>query len=203
MNVAVSMRFLSLMTLLLLTRSFAAGPAAQSMNIQTLNNGQLILHDIPPIPDSLVNRLNQYQSVRSANFLDWTEDGAGMYIMTRFGFIDQIHRVFFPGALRQQLTFVEEPIGEVVRQPQGSLLALTMDRGGSEFSQVYLFDPASAMMRMVSDGSSRNSRLVWDTNGSRLAYQSTRRNGRSKDIWLMDVRDTAAAKVILEAPADS
>ncbi len=192
-----------LLTSLLSAQAIAGELAARAVASQTLNDGQLILQDIPPIPDGLENRLNQYQNVRSANFLDWTRDGLGMYISTRFSTVNQVHRVDFPGGARTQLTYFEEPIGEVVRQPEGSLLALTMDRGGSEFSQVFLFDPKSAVVRMVSDGQSRNGLLVWNKNGTRLAYQSTRRDGSSKDIWLMDVAQPETAAPILQAPADA
>ena len=93
-------------------------------------------------------------------------------------------------------------MSEVWRQHGGSTLALTMDRGGSEFNQIFLFDPDTAITRMVSDGSSRNSRLVWDKQGKRLAYQSTRRNGRSNDIWVMDVANPESAAAVLEAEND-
>jgi len=165
------------------------------------NNGQLILQGIPPIPESLVARLNQYQNVRSAQFIDWTP-GGGMFILTRFGLLEQIHQVDFPGGARHQLTYFEEPISEVVRQPDGPQLALTMDKGGSEFSQIFLLDPGTAVARMVSDGASRNARLVWDRAGERLAYQTTRRNGRSNDIWLMDVRNPETAAPAWEASDD-
>jgi len=188
---------------LLLPRVYAGEAAARAVTTQALNNGQLLLQDVPPIPDSLVKRLNQFQNVRSANFLDWTGNGRAMYITTRFDLVDQIHRVYFPGGTRQQLTFFEDPVGEVTRQPKGKLLALTMDRGGSEFSQVFLLDPDSGAMRLVSDGKSRNELLVWNKNGSQLAYQSTRRDGHSKDIWLMDMRHPERATPILEAPDDS
>lgn len=192
-----------LFLLLLLSQAYASELAAPAIASRTLNDGQLILQDVPPIPGDLVSRLNQYQNVRSAAFLDWAGDGHGLYIMTRFGLIDQIHRVDFPGGARQQLTFFAETIGEVVRQPQGSSLALTMDQGGSEFSQIFLLDPASAAVSMVTDGSSRNAQLVWDKSGSRLAYQSTRHNSQKNDIWLLDIHHPAAAAAVLEAPDDS
>ncbi len=176
----------------------AAAPAST-----TLNNGQLLLQDVPEIPGSLAARVQQYQNVRSAVFLDWTEDGNGIYIRTRFGLLDQIHRVDFPSGDRQQLTFFEEPIGEVVRQEKGHTLALTMDKGGSEFSQVFLLDPGSGVARLVSDGSSRNTHITWDRTGTRLAYLSTRRNGRSNDIWLMDIAGSEPARLVLESPDDS
>jgi len=174
----------------------------EAYSVRELNNGQLILQDVPEFPPSLVSRLRQYQEVRSANFVDWTENGKGMYILTRFGELNQIHRVDFQGSSRQQLTYYEEPMSEVWRQHGGSTLALTMDRGGSEFNQIFLFDPDTAITRMVSDGSSRNSRLVWDKKGKRLAYQSTRRNGRSNDIWVMDVANPESATAVLEAEND-
>lgn len=181
---------------------FAAETPGDGDSTRTLNNGQLILQDIPAIPDSLVNRLNQFQNVRSANFVDWTEDGNGLYVLTRFSQVNQIHRVDFPGGARHQLTFFTESIGQVTRQNQGARLAFTMDVGGSEFSQIFLLDPESAATRMISDGSSRNSQLVWDQHGAQLAYQSTRRNGRSNDIWLMDIANDESARPVLEAQDD-
>jgi len=177
---------------------YAATMGATPVNSRTLNNGQLILQGVPEIPESLVQRLRQYQEVRSAQFLAWAENGKGMLILTRFADLNQIHRVDFQGGARHQLTYFEEPMSEVRRQKNGSKLALTMDRGGSEFDQIFLFDPANAMTRMVSDGHSRNSRLVWDQQGQRLAYQSTRRNGRSNDIWMMDIASPEAARPVLE-----
>jgi dipeptidyl aminopeptidase/acylaminoacyl peptidase len=165
---------------------------------RTLNNGQLILQDVPEIPASLVARLQQYQEVRSAQFVDWTEDGKGMLILTRFGELDQVHRVDFQGGARHQLTYFTEPMNEVLRQNKGSKIALTMDRGGSEFDQILLFDPHTATSQLVSDGSSRNARLVWDKPGKRLAYQSTRRNGRSNDIWVMDINRPETARPVLQ-----
>ena len=176
----------------------AAETATPDVTTRTLNNGQLILQDVPEIPESLVNRLNQYQNVRSAALVDWVDNGAGMYIVTRFSDVNQIHRVDFPGGARHQLTYFSEPVGEVLRQNQGSLLAMTIDRGGSEFSQVFMLDPETAVATMVSDGKSRNSRLVWDKSGSRLAYQSTRRNGKSNDIWMLDVANAESARLVLE-----
>ncbi|MGH8035332.1 MAG: TolB family protein, partial [Lysobacterales bacterium] len=176
----------------------AANAAAIPVTTRTLNNGQLILEDVPEIPERLVSRLNQYQDVRSAQQVDWVDGGGGMYIVTRFSDLNQIHRVDYPGGARHQLTFFTEPVGEVLRQPHGALLALTLDEGGSEFSQVFLYDPKTAVATLVSDGKSRNSRLVWDKSGSRLACQSTRRNGTNNDIWLMDVGRAESTRPVLE-----
>ena len=89
--------------------------AADSIQRTEANNGNLIMEDIPAIPDAIVNDLNQFQNVRSASFRDWTENGRGVYISTRFADVNQIHRVDMPGGARQQITFYKEPVGGVSR----------------------------------------------------------------------------------------
>ena len=170
------------LTLLLAPLTVAGGEVSQ----WSANDGQLILQDVPEIPTALVSRLNQYQNVRSASFIDWTKDGKGIYVRTRFGDISQIHRVHTAGGTRQQLTWFQEPLGRVMRREGGGELAITMDQGGGELDQIYLFDPKTATTTLVTDGQSRNRLVRWSVDGRKLAFQSTRRNGRSNDLWIMD-----------------
>jgi len=116
--------------------------AADAVQRTEANNGNLIMEDIPAIPDQIVNDLNRFQNVRSASFRDWTENGQGVYISTRFGDVNQIHRVDMPGGARQQVTFYKEPVGGVSRQPGGRNLIFTRDTGGSEFTQIFMLDLA-------------------------------------------------------------
>jgi len=165
---------------------------------RTANNGQLLLEDIPPIPAALPQTLNRYQNVRSARFAGWGKDSESIFIKTRFDHVTQLHKVDTPGGARFQITFDEEPVGEVLAQPDGKLLALTRDKDGDEFDQVYLLNPQNGLMRMLSDGQALNNRMAWDRNGKHLAYRSTRRNGRSSDIWMQTPGAAAKAKLLLE-----
>jgi protease II len=174
--------------------------AADAVQRTEANNGNLIMEDIPAIPDQIVNDLNRFQNVRSASFRDWTENGQGVYISTRFGDVNQIHRVDMPGGARQQITFYKEPVGGISRQPGGRNLIFTRDTGGSEFTQIFMLDLADGSTKLLTDGESRNGATAWDRQGRRLAYQSTRRNGASNDIWLMDPADPAKSEMILESP---
>ncbi|NIP19288.1 MAG: alpha/beta fold hydrolase, partial [Xanthomonadales bacterium] len=88
----------------------------------------------------------------------------------------------------------------MVRQFNGPLIAYTMSRGGSGFDQIYLLDPETGESRMLTDGESLNNRMIWDRTGQRLAYRSTRRNGTSNDIWMMDIDDPENAWLVLAAP---
>ena len=165
------------------------------------NNGNLVMQDIPEIPAAVVSSLNRYQNVRSAGFREWTEGGDGIFVSTRFGDVSQVHRVDHPGGARQQVTFFDEPVGGLQRQPNGSKMVFTMDAGGSEFSQIFLLDPAdNDDAIMLTDGTSRNGAVVWDRTGDRIAYQSTRRNGASNDVWMMDVNNSETASMVLASP---
>jgi dipeptidyl aminopeptidase/acylaminoacyl peptidase len=177
--------------------------AADSIQRTEANNGNLIMEDIPAIPDDIVSDLNRFQNVRSASFRDWTENGQGVYISTRFADVSQIHRVDMPGGARQQITFYKEPVGGVSRQPGGRALIFTRDTGGSEFTQIFMLDPADGSTKLLTDGESRNGATVWDRQGRRLAYQSTRRNGASNDVWLMDPMDPQGSEMILQSPDGS
>ena len=177
----------------------AVSALAASITRTEANNGNLVMEDVPPIPAEIVDDLNRYQDVRSANFEGWLEDSAGLFISTRFANVDQLHRVDAPGGARHQVTFHDEPIGGVTVQPEGDKLVFTRDAGGSEFAQIFLLDPKTGAAAMLTDGESRNGAVAWDRHGRRIAYQSTARNGASNDIWLMDPEDPETAEIVVES----
>jgi dipeptidyl aminopeptidase/acylaminoacyl peptidase len=178
----------------------SAALAVDAPDVWTANGGQLILQDVPPIPAELVKRLNRYQNVRSAIFLEWAAGGEGIYIRTRFGEIRQLHHVARPGGFRQQLTWFTEPLGQVVRRGTRRWLSITMDEGGAEQDQIFLYDPGTSAIRRLTDGNSRNRLARWSRDGSKMAFQSTRRNGRSNDLWLMEPDLPGSEELLLEAP---
>ena len=173
--------------------------AQDSIPTRTENNGMVILEDVPEVPDSIVEALTRYQNVRSAQVMGWTADSRSLYIKTRFSDVAQLHRVDQARGARHQLTFFDEPIGQVTRQPGGRLIAFTMDAGGSEFAQLFIYDPQTGKHQMVSDGQSKNGALLWSRDGRSLAFQSTRRNGRSNDIWVMNADDPSTARLVVES----
>src|SRR5688572_14235755 len=122
-----------------------------------------------------------------------------MYVSTRFASVAQLHRVDRPEGMRRQLTFSPEPIREAIRRPGGEELLFTGDIGGSEFFQLFLLDPANGRTRLLTDGKSRNTEPCWSLDGERIAFTSTRRDGRSNDIWVVDVGRPEGARAIFEA----
>src|SRR4051794_13101866 len=85
--------------------------AQQPMPPVTLRreSGNLVLEGIPPRDPVMTERLGRYLNGRNAKFLDWQPDGA-LLVATRFGDVDQVHRIVAPLGSREQLTFYSEPI---------------------------------------------------------------------------------------------
>ena len=87
--------------------------ALSSQETRTENNGNLILEDIPAIPQSIKENLLKFQNVRSAAFRGFNNNNNELFISTRFGNVSQLHLVKNPGAARNQITYFQEPIGSV------------------------------------------------------------------------------------------
>ena len=85
----------------------AADSAEQTVSIPT----SIVTHNIPPLPQAMAARLQRYANARSAALAGW--QGDDLLVYTRFGDTAQLHRVGGPLKYREQLTFLDEPVGEV------------------------------------------------------------------------------------------
>ncbi|MBE0433630.1 S9 family peptidase [candidate division WOR-3 bacterium] len=160
----------------------------------------LVLENIPDIPASVAERLQPYQSVRSAVFIDWLHRDGGMLIRTRFGESSQIHAVESPKGMRRQLTFFAEPVGECVvcPDPRQDLFLFTKDSAGNEVDQIYVYDLARGTHTKLSDGRSKHSALVWSNKGDRFAFRSNKRNSRDFDVYLGDLSGSKNFRAVLQ-----
>src|SRR5581483_7301063 len=94
----------------------ALAVTAQSPAPPHRERGNLSFEGIPGGDAALLERLAGYRQSRQATFLDWLPDGA-MLVATRFGDVEQVHRVASPLGMREQLTFYSEPVS-TARAPQ-------------------------------------------------------------------------------------
>jgi dipeptidyl aminopeptidase/acylaminoacyl peptidase len=159
-----------------------------------------VIEGIPEIPERVSRRLLRYQNTRSASLAGWHPSGEGILISTRFAETRQIHWVKAAAGARHQLTFFDEPIGEISVSPNGQKPGLVFGRdvGGSEFFQLFHLDLESGAHRLLTDGKSRNSSASISNRGDRMAYLTTRRNGKDWDIHLLDLAPGGVSKPILE-----
>jgi dipeptidyl aminopeptidase/acylaminoacyl peptidase len=149
--------------------------------------GNLVLDNIPPVDTPLTAKLGDYMNSRGATFVDWLPDG-GLLIATRFGDVDQLHRVASPLGAREQLTFYADAVTNA-RSPQSAVapgFVFLKDVGGNENAQVHWYDHASRAVRMLTDGKGVNGGLVWSHDGKRVAFHSTARDGVSYDLMIAE-----------------
>jgi len=176
---------------ILLTVSWTAGQQPPS---------SIVAEGVPAVPEELRARMNQYMNMRAAVFADWHPSERSMLILTRFGDTMQVHSVQAPGAYRQQLTFFPDRVldASFSRAVGKNYFVFGMDTGGAEFYQFYKFDLADGTVKLLTDGKSRNTGLLFNHRGTLAAYMSTRRNGRDNDLYLLDPENPSAEKRALD-----
>ncbi len=159
--------------------------------------------NVPPVPAELVERLRQYQNMRSASFQGWSPDGQGLLVQTRFGDTSQLHRVYEPGGRREQVTFFDEPVsGTFLNRAKDGTLLLSMSAGGNEKYQVYSLNRQSGRAVLLTDGKSRNLLQAVHPDGNRIAIASNLRNGKDTDLYIADPRKPNSLKRVLETDGE-
>jgi dipeptidyl aminopeptidase/acylaminoacyl peptidase len=159
--------------------------------------GNLVLDNIPSVDTPLTARLDDYMNGRGASFVDWLPDG-GLLIATRFGDVEQLHRVVAPLGAREQLTFFREPV-TVARSPQSAVapgFVFLKDKGGDEFAQVYWYETATRSIRMLTDGKGLHGGAVWSHDGKRLAFHGTGRDGVSYDLFIAEPANKVPPRLV-------
>jgi len=164
------------------------GAYAQSQPEEIAPGENLVVQGVPRIPSSIAEQVGRYTEYRQAAFRSWNPVRREMLIITRFGDTYQVHRVSQPGGARTQLTFFPDNIymGVHYEPVHGESFIFAKDTGGSEFYQIYRYDLRDGKITLLTDGKSRNTGPLWSYQGNRVAYASTRRNGKDVDIWAVD-----------------
>lgn len=160
----------------------------------------LVTENIPPLSDSYVSEVKNYTEARSASLASWHPSKREMIISTRFANSNQLHYVSMPGADRKQLTFFDEPVTNASFDPvNGAYFIFSKDKGGDEFHQLYRYDISTKKITMLTDGKrSQNGGIEWSTRGDRISYGSTRRNGKDRDIYIMDPVAPETDKLVIQ-----
>jgi dipeptidyl aminopeptidase/acylaminoacyl peptidase len=185
-------------SLLVLFGAFLLGTVAFGADDVIAPNEALVADGLPAIPKSLAERSAAYGESRAAAFQDWHPTKREILITTRFADVNQIHRVSFPGGDRRQLTFYAERVGGARYRPKSEEILFSKDIGGGEWFQLYLRDGRTGKVTMFTDGKSRNTGGVFTKDGRWAAYQSTKRNGKDNDIYVIDPSDPKTERLLLQ-----
>jgi dipeptidyl aminopeptidase/acylaminoacyl peptidase len=166
-------------------------------------HGNLILEGVPPLDRAMATRLERYQQSREATFLDWQADGS-LLVATRFGDVEQVHRVTGPLGMREQLTFSAEPVS-VARAPHAGSsrgFVFLKDQGGDENAQIFYYT-GDGSVRQLTKGSFLHGAPVWAHDGKRVAFYGNERDGLSYDVYVADVSSASAPRLVVGGQQDT
>ncbi len=161
------------------------------------------LDGVPAISVSLAERLAPYGEFRFAELLSAHPTRRQILIATSFGPRRHIHLVDGPGRARTQLTFGPAVTGGASFEPsRGEYFVFRRDpTGGSERPQLYRYDMATAAVTLLTDGKSRNggNSVVWSNKAGLVAFDSNRRTGKDRDIWVVGPMNPSATRMVFES----
>lgn len=196
------MRHARLIALLLgsaaLTPAAAQDTAAPPAEVPTVPvPAALTAEDMPPIPLELAARVRPYLEWRGAGFAGWDPNTRAVLITTRFANVSQLHRIAMPMGARTQISFEAEPVSGSYAPTKGDVILVTKDRGGDEYYQLHTLK--DGRLTLLTDGKSRNQPNAWSKDGELIGFSSTRRNGVDSDLYVMNPRDPASARLVHES----
>jgi dipeptidyl aminopeptidase/acylaminoacyl peptidase len=178
----------------------AGGLAAQDRVFPVPAN--VTVAGVPPIPMSLVEAVAPYAQFRQAILRAWHPVDREIIITTSFGAVPQLHRVRTPGGARTQITFFSDGVSTrpgLVFLPKGRSFVFQKDTaGGGEADQLFRYDLDRGAAVLLTDGSSRHGAPAMSRTGL-LAYDSTARDGKNRDLYVMDPSETASRRLLLQA----
>jgi len=160
----------------------------------------LVASGLPEIPAEIAEAVGRYTEFRTASLAAWHPTRREILITTRFADSPQVHEVRFPLGARRQLTFFPDRVtGASWPRRSADYFVFTKDQGGDEFDQLYRLDLATGAVSTLSPGGrSQNNLGPWSHQGDRMAFGSTRRNGADRDLYVMDPKDAASTRRVLE-----
>jgi dipeptidyl aminopeptidase/acylaminoacyl peptidase len=169
-----------------LAAAAAVMSAIRSAEAQRVEQGSLLLEDVPAPEPGVPQSLPAFLAGRSAEFVDWLANGS-LLVRTRFGDTIQLHRLRAPLGAREQLTFFADGVVDAAAQPGGDALALLRDRGGGA-PQIDLLHVEDQSLIPLTEGAYLNSSPLWAHDGHRIAFASNRRNGTDDDVYIADTQ---------------
>ncbi len=161
------------------------------------------IEGMPPMPQSIVDDLARYGQFREAQLLGWHPTKRQVLIATTFGEAPQIHLVAGPGMDRTQLTFlpgrgVSRIVSAGFDPADPNTLLFLRDPGGTETNKsLYRYDMTTGDVSLVVEAKTRFN-LVWSRQGKSLAYDSAERNGRDRDLFVIQPSDPKTKRLLAQ-----
>jgi dipeptidyl aminopeptidase/acylaminoacyl peptidase len=158
------------------------------------------IEGMPPIPQSIADDLARYTQFREAALIGWHPAKRQILITTAFGNVPQLHLVPGPGMARTQLTFLAGQglprVASAAFDPSDpNTFVFLRDPAGSELRNLYRYDMATNDISLVVESKTRYP-FVWSKQGKWLAYDSSERNGKDRDIYVIQPSDPKTKRLL-------
>lgn len=155
--------------------------------------------NIPAIPKAVIDEVKPYTESRSASLFCYHPIKHEMLISTRFGNTNQIHKIISPLGSRKQITFFDEAPKDASYEPvKGDYFLYTKDKGGNEFTQIYIYDCLTGKSQLLTNGKrTQNGNINWNKKGTAILYTATSENSGDRAIYKMDPLDPTSAKMMI------
>ncbi|MCA1673481.1 MAG: hypothetical protein LC799_15215, partial [Actinobacteria bacterium] len=161
-----------------------------------------VLDGVPAIPAAIGAAMAPYADFESATFAAWHPTERAMLVRTRFGLTSQLHHVAAPGQAPQPVTRFDDQVpreaGAAYQPGGGNTFLFRKDAKGNRVYQIYRAGPDHGGPTMITDGASRHGAFMWSRTGDRIAFDSTKRNGRDGDIYVVDPSDPSTIRRVAE-----
>jgi dipeptidyl aminopeptidase/acylaminoacyl peptidase len=175
-------------------------------------NANLVVQGIPPIPQSLVDRVKAYTDFRGHRFVDWHPTERQMLVAHRKAgdSVPQLYLLKGPMAPLQQLTHDAEPVWQASFEPRsGRYVVFERSAGGNEAGQLYRLDLTGGAPVLLTRPTERNSAAAWLHQSSQLIHTAlpldrTAKDGKRTEVktafWLVDPMRPEARRLVAEMP---
>jgi dipeptidyl aminopeptidase/acylaminoacyl peptidase len=180
-------------------------PAAQPQGQFVTPPSTLVVDGAPPLPKAMMDALEPYAGFKFVVFSSWHPTERQMLVKTRFGDTIQAGLVSSPTAPMKQVTFRDGSIGSwdpgtgnVWFAEGGRSIVFAQSQGGTGFAQLFRQSVDGGNATMLTDGKSMNLQPVFSRKGDRIAYVSTRRNGKDRDLWCIDPSDVKTDRMVAQ-----
>lgn len=157
---------------------------------------------LPPVPAALAEKLAPYGQFRRAQLLSWHPSRRAMLVSTATATPTfQVHVVDAPGTAPVPVTAAAGGVTGAAwfgRSGDGTVI-YRKDAAGGETHQLWRLDPGKSEPVLLTDGKSRNGIPAIAEKSGRLAFDSNRRNGKDRDIYIVDPKDPSTSRLVGES----
>jgi dipeptidyl aminopeptidase/acylaminoacyl peptidase len=161
----------------------------------------LTIEGIPPIPQSIADGLARYAQYRQAQMQTWHPSKRQILIRTALGNAAQLHYVEGPGRDRRQLTWyrlgVHTDVSPSFDPADPNTFVFQYDPGNTEMRSLYRYDMATGETTLVTTSKTRYSH-IWARQGKWLAFDSSERNGKDRDLYVIEPSDPKTKRLLAE-----